>query len=187
MSTGIEDRQLEPIAADVTTQAAGELPRGDGNGRRRLGLLHGHRYGRPRWGIAFSRQRLHRRAEATGARAPDWLNAEGIDVLDIEVTQADVDQGRRCLPSLCMVAVAARRQLGLLDRRHYAWTRAWDDRRIDNRLSVGSLSNDDRWLINYQGGNYLLPRDVSERIVAWDVGSPVEPFRFRAVRLSERR
>ena len=126
-------------------------------------------------------------ASAGTTKAPAWLNVEGVDVLDIDVTQADVDKGRRCLPTWCMVAVATRRQLGLLERRQYTWTRAWDDRRIDNRLWVGSPPNDNRWRITYQGVDYLLPREVGERIVAWDVGSPIEPFRFRAVRLSDRR
>lgn len=126
-------------------------------------------------------------APAGASRAPAWLDADGVDVLDVEVTDEDIDHGRHCLPSLCMVAVATRRQLGLQERRHFAWARAWDDRRVDNRLWVGSVPGDDRWRINYQGVEYLLPAGVGERIVAWDAGSPTEPFRFQAVRLPERR
>jgi hypothetical protein len=122
-------------------------------------------------------------ATSRTGRAPAWLNAEGIDVLDIEVTEADIDQGRRCQAAWCMVAVAIRRQFGLPDRRHYTWQRAWDDRRRDARLSVGTVPGDDHWRISYQGVDYLVPEEVGQRIEAWDVGSPIEPFRFRAVRL----
>jgi hypothetical protein len=164
MSARVEDRQIDHIAAEVTT------PRLDGCSTE----------------VVITAPREQSPAFEGATSAPAWLNAEGIDVLDVEVTESDIDHSRRCLPTLCMVAVATRRQLGLLERRHFAWTRAWDARRVDNRLWVGCLSNDDRWRINYQGVDYLLPRDVAERIVAWDVGSPVEPFRFRALRLSRR-
>ena len=115
---------------------------------------------------------------------PAWLDQDAVEVIDVEVTEADIDQGRRCQPAWCMVAVALRRQLGVPDRRQYRWTRAWDERRVDARLWVGTGPDDGgRWRIRYLGTEYLMPREVGERIEGWDVGSASEPFRFRAVRI----
>ena len=119
----------------------------------------------------------------TPLRTPGWIDGDTIDVLDVDVTEADIDHGRRCQPMWCMVAVAVRRQLGLTERREYRWGRAWDDRRRDSRLWVGRPSEEERWLIINEGVEYLVPREVGLLIESWDVGSPVEPFRFSAVRI----
>jgi hypothetical protein len=119
---------------------------------------------------------------APSVARPSWLDADGIDVLDVDVTEDDIDHGRRCQPMWCMVAVAVRRHFGLTERRSYRWGRAWDDRRRDARLWVGRPTEEARWVIIHAGAESLVPREVGELIESWDVGSPIEAFRFSAVR-----
>ena len=186
MTTSTTDREAQPVSLIDTSAAealgvAGEhIARFTIDGRRRRGLRRLFRLFHVRKPQTEAEDLI--RGASRTAQAPAWLTAEGVDVLDIEVTQADIDQGRRCVSMWCMVAVATRRQLGLHERRRYTWARAWDDRRNDARLWVGPVPGDDRWRIRHRGAEYLLPREVGAYIESWDVGSAAYPFRFRAVR-----
>ena len=71
----------------------------------------------------------------------------------VDVTQADIDAGKRATTRECMVALALKREIN-------DWVEVCHAGYMDPT------------------GMHTFPPGVAERILAWDLGSRVEPFSF---------